>query len=62
MRDQRTPKDVCGEAMPDPDLEVGGGQSPKKNFSALQASVWSKNKEGGGPPWVSPLDPPLKLD
>ena len=48
--------------VPDPDLEIrrgrssrlldkgGGGQSPKKIFSALRASVWSKNKgEGRGP-------------
>ena len=46
--------------MPDTDLEVGGGgghldpeirgggQSPKKCFSALRASVWSKNKWGEG--------------
>ena len=51
--------------MPDPDLEVGGegrsssllesggGGSPKF-FSALWASVWSKNKGGLGPPGPSP--------
>ena len=37
--------------MPDPDLEIRGGgwagRSPKKLFSALRASVWSKNKGGG---------------
>ena len=46
--------------VPDPDLEIKGGggvgggkrrRSPKKLFSALRASVWSKNKgEGGGVP------------
>ena len=54
--------------MPDPGLEINGGrsprpldkgeggraQSPKKFFSALRASVWSKNKRG-----PAPLDPPL---
>ena len=46
-------------AVPDPDLEMGGGGGssrpfdggggwfPKKIFLALQASVWSKNKGGG---------------
>ena len=46
--------------MPDPDVQirgarlfrpldkgVGGGRSPKKIFSALRASVWSKNKGRG---------------
>ena len=28
----------------------GGRRSPKKFFSALRASVWSKNRGGGGPP------------
>ena len=56
-------------AVPDPDIKIKGGgggraghQDPQirrgkvstKFFSALQASVWSKNK-GGRPP----LDPPL---
>ena len=51
-------------AVPDPDLEIragghpdpletkgwgGGGRSPKTFFSALRASAWFKNKEGGGP-------------
>ena len=47
-------------AVPYPDLEIKGGGgvgvgavSPK-NFSALRASVWSKNK-GGGPPLDLPL-------
>ena len=44
--------------MLDPDLEIrdGGGQSPKKIFSALRASVWSKTKGRLGPlgplPWI----------
>ena len=32
----------------------GGGRSPKKNFSALRPSVWSKNK---GVPWAPPPPP-----
>ena len=45
---------------PDPEIRGEGGWSPKKFFSALQASVWSKNKGGGGrAPWAPPLDPPL---
>ena len=42
--------------VPDPDLEIRGEwgegrRSPKKLFSALRASFWSKNKgEGGGVP------------
>ena len=38
-----------------------GGQSQKKTISALLASVWSKNKGGGGraPPLDPPLPPPL---
>ena len=55
-------------SAPDPDLEIrearssipldkGGGESPNKIFSALRASVWSKNKGG----WFPPLDPPLSL-
>ena len=46
-------------AVLDPDLEIrdgGGGESPKKNFSALRASVWSKTKGRLGPlgplPWI----------
>ena len=39
-----------------PDPEIKGGQSPKKIFSALWASVWSKNKGGhrspGSLPWI----------
>ena len=45
-------------AVANPDLQISGGcggggggrRSPKKFFSALRASVWSKNKGGGGPP------------
>ena len=37
--------------------------SPEKFFSALRASVWSRNKEGGGGVGQAhrapPLDPPL---
>ena len=42
---------------PDPEIR-GGGQSPKKVFSALQTSVWSKNQGGAGPR-APPLNPPL---
>ena len=35
-------------------LDGGGGRSPKNIFSALRASVWSKNKGGR----VGPPDPP----
>ena len=45
-------------AVPDPDLEIkgggGGGQVgtvSKKTFSALWASVWSKNKREDLP-WI----------
>ena len=41
-----------------PDPEIGEGAVSKKFISALWASVWSKNKGGGGRP---PLDPPLKF-
>ena len=34
-------------------IQVGGGGSPQILFSALGASVWSKNK-GGGPPGLLP--------
>ena len=37
-----------------PNPEIRGGAVSKKVFSALQASVWSKNKGGG-----VPLDRPL---
>ena len=44
--------------MPDTDLQIrggGGGGVIKNLFSALRASVWSKNKGGG-----ALLDPPLR--
>ena len=56
--------------MPDPDLKIrggkgapssrpfdkrGGGGLQKKLFSALRASVWSKNKGG----WAGPPGPSL---
>ena len=37
-----------------PDPEIRGGGSPKKLFSALWASVWSKNKGRGGGVGPSP--------
>ena len=45
-----------GGGHPDPEISGGGGggRSPKNFFSALPASLWSKNKGGPGPP---PLDP-----
>ena len=36
----------------------GGGKVSKKIFSAVRASVWSKNKGDAGPPAL-PLDPSL---
>ena len=39
--------------------EKVGRRSPKEVFLALRASVWSKNKGGGGCTWAIPLDPPL---
>ena len=62
--------------MPDPYLEIRegragssrplhkegrGDRSPKTIFSAVRASVWSKNKGVPGPPWGPPLDPPLLI-
>ena len=47
---------------PDPEIRKwkgGGGRSPTL-FSALRASVWSKNK-GGRTPRAPPLDPPLRM-
>ena len=39
----------------DPEITTKGAISKTKNFSALWASVWSKNKgEGSGPPGPSP--------
>ena len=43
-----------GSSQLDPEIREGGLQ---KVFSALQTSVWSKNKGGGG--CNSPLDLPL---
>ena len=41
----------------DPDLQIRGegGGLKKKIFSALRASVSSKNRGGGGPPLDTPL-------
>ena len=45
-----------GPGHPDHDIrgEGGGGQFKKNVFSALRASVWSKNMEGPAPPGPSP--------
>ena len=48
------PSDKGELGHPDPEIRGEGGWSPKKYFSALQASVWSKNKEGG---WGEPGSP-----
>ena len=48
-----------GGRSPGPEVKTGGARSQKKNFSALQASVWSKNKRGTRAPWAPPLDPSL---
>ena len=51
----RVPHTTC---VPDPNLEIRGGGVVSKNFfSALWASVCSKNRRGAGPP----LDPPLYI-
>ena len=44
-----------------PDSEIRGGPGLKKNFLALWASFWSKNKGGGQGPRALPLDQPLPL-
>ena len=49
---------VCSDETRPSDKERGGGQSQKEFFSALRASVWSKNKGGPGPR-APPLDPSL---
>ena len=46
-----------GDGHPDPDV---GGPGLKNFFSALWASVWSKNKGETPAPRASPLDPPLQ--
>ena len=43
-----------GNGHPDPEIRRAG-RSPKKKFSAIRASVWSKNK-GRGEPQASPLN------
>ena len=40
---------------------TGSNQCRIQNFSALRASVWSKNKGGAGPPRATPLDPPVVI-
>ena len=46
-------------AVAKPDLQIRGW-SQKEFFSALRASVWSKNKRGRGQaPRAPPLDQPL---
>ena len=54
------PRDKRGAWSSRPlDKRGGGGEgSPKKNFSALLALVWSKNKWGRAPR-APPPDPPL---
>ena len=50
---------ITGEGC-HPDPEMGGGGAGLKNFfSALRASVWSKNKREAGLPGPLPPDPPL---
>ena len=58
-------KGICLTEVPhtvaDPDLQIKGGRGEgvsKKIFSALWASVWSKNK-GGPESRAPPLDSPL---
>ena len=47
---------ISGEGSGHPNFEIrgGGGGFKKTNFSALRASVWSKNKRGPGPPGFLP--------
>ena len=45
---------VCSDETRPSDKEGGGGRSQKEFFSALRASVWSKNKGGQGPQSPSP--------
>ena len=55
------PSDNGGPGHPDPEIKWGGPVW-KKIFSALWASVWSKNKRGAPPPPRAPhLDPTLSV-
>ena len=45
---------VCSDETRPSDKEGGGGQSQKEFFSALRASVWSKNKGGPSPQGPTP--------
>ena len=52
-----------GGGHPDPEIR-GRTRSPKKFFSVLRASFWSKNKRWGGggrAPRAPPQDPPVVL-
>ena len=55
------PSDKGEPSHPHPEKKRGGGRSQKNFFSALWASVWSKNKGVGGrqAPWALPPDLPL---
>ena len=64
------PWDKGGESGSSRPLDRGGGsRSPKKNFSALRVSVWSKNNGWPGPPgplpwirhWIKLRDWPCTL-
>ena len=54
------PSDNGGPGHPDPEIKLGGGAVSKKFFSALWASVWSKNKSPS-PPRAPHLDPTLSV-
>ena len=41
------------------DPEIRGGAVSKKSFSALRASIWSRNKRKPQPPLAPSLDPSL---
>ena len=50
---------ISGESgHPNPEISGGRGDRSQNFFSALLASVWSKNKRGRCPR-VPPLDPPM---
>ena len=57
------PSDKAGPGHPDPEIRGGGRRGGLRIlFSALRASVWSKQKKKGGtgsPPPPPPLDPLL---